>query len=71
MYDKNDMIRAALMIGGEMKMTKLSQKKVGQKQEKKYGSRAEYVEDFYRKKANFEKLMGVEKPIGMVYLFHR
>ena len=62
------MIKAAIMIGGELKMTKLPKSKPCPIKKKEHKNKKEFVNEFNRKKENFEKLMREKIKIGMLKL---
>ena len=62
------MIKAAIMIGGELKMTKLPKPKHFPNKKKEHKNKKEFVNEFNRKKENFEKLMREKIKIGMLKL---
>ena len=64
------MIKAAKMIGGELKMTKLPKLKPYSNKKKEHKSKGEFVNEFNRKKEKFEKLMREKIRIGKyIFLF--
>ena len=61
------MIKAAIMIGGELKKTKLPKSKPFPNKKKEHKNKKEFVNEFNRKKENFEKLMREKIKIGMFF----
>ena len=65
------MIKAAKMIGGELKKTKLPRSKPCPNKKKGNKIKKEFVNEFIRKKENFEKLMRKKIKIGMFFFINK